>query len=40
MRPDEHRRANPFVALVAAAMSAGLTIAFIVGLAVIVWLSP
>jgi hypothetical protein len=28
-----------FVALVAAAMSAGLTIAFVVGLAVIVWLS-
>jgi hypothetical protein len=29
-----------FVALVAAAMSAGLTIAFVVGLTVIVWLSP
>jgi hypothetical protein len=28
-----------FVALVAAAVSAGLTIAFVVGLAVIVWLS-
>jgi hypothetical protein len=28
-----------FVALVAAAISAGLTIAFVVGLAVIVWLS-
>ena len=28
-----------FVALVAAAVSAGLTIAFVVGLAVVVWLS-
>jgi hypothetical protein len=28
-----------FVALVAAAMAAGMTIAFVVGLAVIVWLS-